>query len=145
MQIKTTDSLITFQFYKAELVRYPSLSLDVEVNSRDFGGRVYGVWFRLSDFEEFLRQLEALEQSRQGEARLRCMSDGFESAPLRFRIFSTDVLGHMAIEAEILKTAYLGYQVRLVANKVAVNFDIEPSTLPTILNDFKALLAEAQR
>jgi hypothetical protein len=147
MRIKAEleNSVIDFEFVEAELVRYPSLAITIEVMSRGFSGRVYAVWFRLSDTEDFLRQLVALERSRQGEGRLRCMSDESEYAPLRFRIFSTDKLGHMAIEAEVLKTAYIGYQTRLVANKVSVNFDIEPSSLPGILNDFRGLFAQRQR
>jgi hypothetical protein len=141
MRIEAEDNFIDFQFCRAEVVYDPSLALSIEVVSEGFRGYGQRIWFRLPDTEQFVHQLETLERSRQGEAWLIPM-DVSDYYPFRFKIFSIDTLGHMAISAGIMQMSYIGNHHLLVANKLSVKFEIDPSLLPYILKDFKKLFAQ---
>ncbi len=142
MRIKAVNSFLDFQFVAVELEHYPSLALSIEVACEGFTGFLQEVWFRLSDLELFVRQLETLERSRQGEVRLIQMSDESEYCPFRLRIFSTDRVGYMAISAEMTRTSYIGNHSLLFANKLSVTFEIDAGMLSTILQDFKEVFAQ---
>jgi hypothetical protein len=92
--------------------------------------------------EEFIRQLETLERTRQGQAVLLQMSDGSEYGPSPFKIFSVDTMGSMAISAEVMLSFYIGNRSLLAANKLSVTFEVDQGLLPTIIEDFKTLFAQ---
>lgn len=118
------------------------LAFSIEIDSRGFSGSNETVWFGQRDVDDFLDQLATLERNRQGEAILRTLSDLSEYAPFRFKIYSIDKLGHMAVSAEILQTAYIGITPLSVNNKVSVTFQIDPTSLRRILADFRPLKAQ---
>jgi hypothetical protein len=141
-----TDSgnYIEFAYSSAEREHYPSIAFKVQFAARGLSVDPDEIWFGMDEFHEFIHQLEVLEQVRQGEAKLIQFSDPSEFCPLRFKIFSIDTIGHMAVTAETVRIDYIGNRATLVGNKLSVTFEIDPSLLPTILADFRAIVHDHQ-
>ncbi len=133
-----TDGFVILEFY-SETAADRTLAFSVEIESRGFGGYIEQVWFSHHDLDNFLLEMAALERKRQGEAILRTLSDVSAYALLRFKIYSTDKLGHIALSSEILNIDYVGSTALRVTNKVSVTFQLDPTTLRRVLADFRAL------
>lgn len=135
------DGFVLFEFGYEDTL-YPSFSLSIETESRGFAGANERVWFGRKAFNEFLNQLNALERKRQGEAFLRSMSYPSEYDSFHFKIYSIDKLGHIALSTEIMQLEYIGGTPILVTNKVSITFQIDPTSLRSILADFRKLRAQ---
>jgi hypothetical protein len=83
--------------------------------------------------ERFLRQLEALERLRAGEARLESIGTGEFVLSIR----AADRAGHILVEATINR----GFcsNGAFLTNRVAADFQIDPTAFPDILRDFREL------
>lgn len=143
MRIKSDPpgGFVELEFDEVDL-NYPSLALSIQIENKGFQGSKKGIWFRQSDLDRFILELEDVERQRRGEAILRTMSDMSDYAPFHLKIFSTDNYGHFAIVTDLLQTDYIGSMAMLVANKVSVAFDIDPTMLPYLLADLKKLFAQ---
>ena len=97
----------------------------VRVSHRSFAGAA-DAWVLAPTWAEFIRELTALEQRRQGSAQVESMSPG----ELRLRIFSTDRAGHMAVEGFIGVRGPL-QEWRLEFSPIA----FDPSLLPALVGE----------
>lgn len=136
MKIERDNAFIEFEFEEYIELR-SDVDCRIEVFCRDFSGKVNSVWFSRNDINLFIQQIEDLDKTRQGKAELFNMGSQTEPNPLEFRIFSTDDLGHLAVQATLQKFSYLSHPVNTL--KVTVSFEIDPSLLPSIIVDFRKL------
>jgi hypothetical protein len=137
MKIENEDSFIRFEDSFKDNLTNDIYCLYVEVFSKGFSGNTESVWFSEKDVKSFIEQIQELDKTRKGFAKLLNMSSGSDANALEFMIFSTDTLGHLAIQATLQRLVYLS---NFTGNlKVSVSFEIEPSLLPSIIRDFKKL------
>jgi hypothetical protein len=80
------------------------LRLHVRVALSSFRGEYDEVWVEATTFQDFLSELQALEERRQGSATLASMSPG----ELRLQIHSTDRAGHMGVTGQLGRWCYAG-------------------------------------
>jgi len=107
------------------------IRIAVEVRSRGFTGRI-DTWILRQAWIDFCERLSALEERRQGEATVESISP----KELGLTVRSIDRAGHMAIEGSI---GYRGTRGETLLSFSAMSFD--PSTLPALLRDARALYA----
>jgi hypothetical protein len=99
-----------------------------------FSGANPRVYIEADGLQRFVADLELLERKRQGEARLSAMSPGiFELA-----IQIIDPLGHSSAKAVIGSGRYEGR--RYLTSKLAIEFEIDPTSLPILVQQAKELL-----
>ncbi|HEX8249511.1 MAG TPA: hypothetical protein VF599_15130 [Pyrinomonadaceae bacterium] len=135
MKIENDFSFIEFELED----RYETyIGCRVKVFSRGFGGEVENVTFHVEDIKSFFQQIEELDKTRKGCAELLNLSSPSYSSPLKFIIFSTDSLGHLAAQAALQKTIYLGNHY-IEGLKTSVTFDFDSGLLASIINNFKKL------
>jgi hypothetical protein len=138
MRIEHQGSFVEFEF--KELINIQGrhdVGCQIKVLSGGFAGEINSVWFSGEDIESFIKKLEQFDKNRQGSAELLNMSSGTSTNPLEFKVFATDSLGHLAIRATLQKLIYFkdSYEI----SNVSVAFEIDPSSLPSIIRDFKKL------
>jgi hypothetical protein len=85
-------------------------------------------WIARDVWQRFLRELEHVEDRREGEAAVESMSPG----ELRLRICVTDRAGHVAVNGQVRTPAF--HDVRWQFG--AIQFD--PSLLPPLLAELRA-------
>jgi hypothetical protein len=144
MQIKNESSLIEFEFTDSVDFRH-DVACRIKIFCDGFSGQVNSVWFSEIDINSFIKQLETLDETRKGSAELLNMSSGTSTSELDFLIFSIDSLGHLAVRATLRKQFYLSNAADLRASeilKTTVAFEIDPSSLSSMINDFKKLFYE---
>ena len=136
MRIENENSFVEFEF--EEYIEFRSdVDCRIEVFCRNFSGQVNSVWFSRNNIDLFIQQIEELDKTRQGKAELFNMGSQTEPNPLEFTIFSTDNLGHLAVQAALQKFSYLSHPANTL--KVTVSFEFDPSLLPSIIVDFRKL------
>jgi hypothetical protein len=95
------------------------------------------VWFSQDDTQRFLAELHELEVNRKGSVALLNLSSPSDYNPLRFEIFSTDDLGHLAVRSELLQVAYVAD--RMIPLCVSVAFALDAGDLHSLVVDFRKL------
>ena len=134
MKIGSNDEFIELK----ELERNPEsapcagdINLQVNLKLQDFYGSCSGVWLETPAMEEFLRELESLEISRKGEAKIASMS------PEEFilKIHSSDTLGHMEIETQLHRNQYSGSKYWPIYLKGG--FEVQSDTIKQLVLCFK--------
>ncbi len=134
MKIKNENNFVEF---KSEDAYELGFACSIETFCDGFGGKVSTVWFSEDEIKEFINGLEVFEKIRQGSVELLNMSIDSQSNPLKFVVFSTDSLGHLAVRVELKKDIFLSNSIEVMETSVCFEFD--PTLLPTIISDFKAL------
>ena len=121
-----------------ELERYPEgepcagdINLQVNLKLQDFYGSYSGVWLDAPSMGEFLKELETLEISRKGEAKITSMTP--EEFILKIR--SSDNSGHMEIEAQLHRHQYSGPKYWPIFLKGG--FEVQPDTIKQLITCFK--------
>jgi hypothetical protein len=111
---------------------YPGAPVTASMTCGAFCGASDRAWLASDDFDRFLSSLEALEQSRQGEAVLESMSPG----ELSVRIHAVARAGHLAMEVVIgeQRVGEHSWHERLVK----CSFPLDPGQLPQIVRQFTA-------
>lgn len=107
--------------------------LRVTVRLQSFNGSYDQVWVRLSEMQEFLQQLEALEKSRSGHAKLSSMSPDEFTLEIR----SADALGHMEIETQLHRYQYSGPKYWPIY--LRGGFEVEPHAIVELITFFEEL------
>lgn len=113
---------------------FPSIRLNINASSQGFSGRTH-VYVAVQDYKKFILEMQALEAERQGSAAIGSMSPG----EFLLRLYSTDTVGHMAVEFRLMK--YLIAGRTHWAHEMAFGFEIDPSLLPQLLHEFESLAA----
>jgi len=107
--------------------------VSVEVRLGEFQGRYDSVWLEEPRLREFVAALATIEHERNGRVVLEgCSPDEFV-----LTIRSRDTQGHFVAEVSLCRYQYNGptYWPTLVSG----GFELNPSTLPSVLNDFQLL------
>ena len=135
MKIENENSFVKFEFkesYKNDI------AFSLEVFCKGFAGKVDSVWFTEEDVKSFIQQIEQLDVNRKGSAELLEMSAPSNSRELKFKIFSIDNLGHLAISVTLQKFVYM-VNGSIETLKTSVTLDIDSSTFSQNIRDFKKL------
>jgi hypothetical protein len=115
------------------------LRLHVRVAFSTFCGEYDGVWVEATAFQEFLSELQVLEERRQGSATLVSISPG----ELHLQIHSTDRAGHIGVTGQLGRWCYAGGG-GMSWCQVPFSFALScPSLLPQILAEFRAMAESA--
>jgi hypothetical protein len=118
---------------ETERLHYPSFRLKIAVKTEEFEGQFdRNIWITASDLDDFVGKLTKLDETRNGYAELHSMSP--EEFKIGFK--NLDTLGHMAVVFELQQRSspHNSYQDHL-----KFEFEIDPSILPHIINDFITL------
>lgn len=139
--VGTKSDYVEFEHTKTDLLHYPSLTFAVTASAHGFTGHRDGVRFTVVALTDFITQMTNLERTRQGEAKLRHDADPSPYCPCHFRIFSTDQLGNLAVEIELLRFKLLGNNPHTYVSKVSVTFglNMDVFNFPDVLAAFKSL------
>ena len=108
------------------------IKLQVNLKLQDFNGTYSGVWLEASAMMEFHNELEALEESRKGSARITSMSP--EEFILEIR--SSDNLGHLEIKTQLHRHQYSGPKYWPIY--LRGGFEVQPDTIRQLMSCFKA-------
>ena len=107
--------------------------VSIEVKLGEFCGRYDSVWLDEPILREFVASLVTIERDRRGKVVLgSCSPDEF-----LLTIRSRDTQGHFVVEVSLCGHQYNG--PIYWPTSVAGGFELEPSTLPSVVNDFKIL------
>ena len=105
------------------------LLLEISVNSSGYSAADQ-VWVHSGQWRRFIQELNELEESRQGRATL----EGLSPRELMLVFQSTDPLGHMAVAGTLGWHKPNGF-----AHKIAFGFAFDPTRLPVVVRELKAL------
>ena len=130
-----------------ELQRHAGASIDgfgdvqlaVRLVTARFQARNDTVWIAAAARDQFLAALNALEQSRSGEARLEAMSPH----DLAMRVAAYDKAGHIVVRGHVGGAVVEHDHVDTA--HVPFSIEIEPSTLPSFIDEMSRLLAPSWR
>jgi hypothetical protein len=121
-----------------ELDRNPSgtpcagdIQINVSVKLQEFGGRYSEVWLEFSAMKCFLTQIEALEEFRQGSAKISSMSP----EEFSFEIRSSDKLGHMEIEVSLQRYQHSG--PKYWPTEISGGFQIDSQAIKQLILCFR--------
>ena len=105
----------------------------VHVKFKEFAGRYDSVWLEAPVLKDFIAALDSLEAQRNGSVVLE------SSSPNEFRlnIRSRDTQGHLVAEVCLSRYQYSG--PTYWRTSVSGGFELDPSSLPSVLQAFKAL------
>src|SRR5215470_2367677 len=109
MKLGNDLSFVEFAFVQKAAEDSPGagdISYSVIAATNGFRGGIPSVWFSREDLNDFLRQLEQLERTRNGLAKLSNLSSLSDYSPLRLEIFSLDHRGNLGVKVELLSLSY---------------------------------------
>src|SRR6516165_6093241 len=136
MEIREGHNCITIESVDRVPIDLPSagdVELSVKVASQHFCGHGFA-WVAAPTLAAFLAQLRELEASRQGEAAL----DGLLSEEFRFRVWSVDRRGHMAVGGLVTKRVHHG-EGGPYRHALEFGFEFDATLLSTVLTGFQAI------
>jgi hypothetical protein len=129
LKIQQQDALLELEvtgFGEANTPARDDVQLNVAVRTARYAAEDHS-WVIRTDLDQFLYELRALDQNRQGKAVLVSPSpDG-----LRLEFSSTDSAGHMAIRGQLGRTDPNGF-----LSQLRFGFAFEPDKLPSVLEYF---------
>jgi hypothetical protein len=114
----------------AELHYYPSYKLAIELKTEEIAGKFdRSIWVSEVDVQDFIQQLEALDKSRNGQAKLSSMS------PNEFNLIikNLDSLGHLLVCLSLERESSVILDQKDV---LKVCFEIDPTSIPSITQAF---------
>jgi hypothetical protein len=132
LKIQEQDALLELdvdEFGDANTPARGDVRLKVTVRTARYAAADHS-WVIRPDLDRFLRELRALDQSRQGQAVLVSASpDG-----LRLELYSTDSAGHMAVRGQLGRKDASGF-----LSLLRFGFAFEPDKLPSVLEYFETI------
>ena len=110
------------------------VKVKVVVQLQEFRGMYENVWLDKNELHIFLKELEKLNETRNGKVKLKSLS------PDEFwmEIRSIDKVGHFEVQTQLKR-----YQYSAPKNwptMVAGGFELDPSQLETVIKGFRALV-----
>jgi hypothetical protein len=116
----------------------PYFDCEIVLNAEGFAGRAK-VYLDAADLRAFVSDLEELDRTRRGKATLGSMS------PTEFQLIfeALDRLGHILVAAHVKETGSTTDAGNRYDLMTSVCFGIDPTSLPTIIKEFKARLNRA--
>ena len=116
---------------------YPSHHVEVEIETENIHTFNNFVWLSVSDIEEFLESLDTLDKYRKGQATLQSMSP----EDFQLTLKAVDDLGHVSATSRLRKKVL----THDYAFDTQIEFEIDPSTVRTIISEFKNLMKQNGR
>ena len=137
MEIRSEDreAYVRLQLQGSVARDHPQLTLGVQMSARGFGGRHDQVGVFVTELERFVAEMDRFDRRRSGRVTLSSMSPG--EFTLTFDV--VDRAGHIRVTADLRRHTYVAGQLADLA--VSVAFELDPSLLPAIVEDFRASLA----
>jgi hypothetical protein len=105
----------------------------VHVKLKEFAGRYDSVWLEAPALKDFIAALGKLEHERNGSVVLESCSPN----EFRLNIRSRDAQGHFVAEVSLSRYQYSG--PTNWRTLVCGGFELDPSSLPSVLQAFKTL------
>jgi hypothetical protein len=110
-----------------------NVRISVQVTLGEFKGKYESVWLEEPCLGVFVRELATVETTRKACVTLKSASpDEF-----LLTIYSRDALGHFAGEVSLTRHRYIGET--LWPATVSGSFEIDPTSLPSLLEAFRSL------
>ena len=136
--MKITNELKTrkIDFLKIESVKehYPSHRIQIRVETENIHANFNNyIWLSEADIDQFLIELETLDNCRAGHAILESMSPG----ELKLSFQAIDSLGHLSV------TLYYRKEDRIdkdYSHEIKIEFQIDPTSLPNVRNELLELI-----
>ncbi|EKE69439.1 hypothetical protein [Gallaecimonas xiamenensis] len=136
MKIGTREEYVEIE----ELERNPEgvpctgdVNVSVALALQGFTGSYDGIWLELPEMERFIKELEILDEKRNGCAKISSMNPKEFTLEIR----SSDSLGHMEIEVQLHRYQYSGPKYWPIYLKGG--FETQPETIRQLISCFKAL------
>ena len=111
-----------------------NVKVKVNISLQEFTGSYSEVWFNNEKILEFISQLEKLNLSRKGRAKIESISP----EEFMLEIKSSDSLGHMEAEVFLQRYQYSGQKYRPV--KISGYFEVDSIEINKLLTYFKCFL-----
>ena len=99
-----------------------------------FSGTNESVWFGRPDIDRFVADLRALDESREGLAKLESMSPG--ECVLKFR--NCDQFGHLHLEVAIARAVY--YFGEIDHFRCRIRFEVDPTAFSSMIDELASEL-----
>jgi hypothetical protein len=110
-----------------------NVRISVQVTLGEFNGKYESVWLEEPCLRDFVRELERVEKTRKGCVTLKSASpDEFV-----LTIASRGALGRFAGEVSLTRYRYI--DGTLWPATVSGDFEIDPTSLPSLLEEFRSL------
>ncbi len=143
--IGTSPNFVSFEVQKF-YTEYPYVSclvsVSVENRSGRFEGKIADNSFTMWAIDDFLTELDRLDTTRQGEARMKEIADVTDSCSCRFKLFALDQLGHIAVEVQLLQIKYMGNRAKLYTSTLNATFEVDAGSLGMIGDYFRSVRAQ---
>lgn len=136
MQVTNEFGTRRIGLIKVESVQddYPSHRVRVEIETENIKTNFDNhIWLDETDIEIFLKDLERLDSNRTGKASLESIGSG----DLRLIFQAVDILGHLSVTCSYRKD---DKEAKDYSCDVTVEFQIDPTSLQTVRNEFLALI-----
>ncbi len=130
---------LEFVLTGSDLPHFESLYFTVSVQCDGLSGTIRKIGFGFYELTEFFSEVEKFERTRKGEAKLKQFSDMSEFCEMRFRFFSLNKSGAVAVDLELGKVKYLGGENDPILQKLHVKFPVgayEMLEMVTALKNF---------
>lgn len=124
------------EFTKIESVKehYPSHRIQIDISTENIKANFNrNIWLSDADIEKFLVELDALNESRNGEATLGGMSPG----EMTLIIKPIDNLGHLTVSLRFVHEDRVDFDYSW---DVKVEFQIDPTSLVSVRNGLLRLM-----
>lgn len=110
-----------------------NVRISVQVTLGEFNGKYESVWLEEPCLRDFVQQLAMVEETRRGSVTLRSASPDEFLLTIR----SQGMLGRFIGEVSLTRYRYLDSTPW--PTTVAGGFEIDPTSLPSLLDDFRSL------
>ncbi|GAB3901480.1 WapI family immunity protein [Spirosoma agri] len=127
-EIKTR--FIQLVVVESELHYYPTFKLSIQLKTEEITAKFdRSIWVSEVDVQNFIQQLEALDKSRNGKAKLSGMSPN----DFDLIIENLDTLGHLSVCLSLKRESSLILDYK---DSLKVCFEIDPTSIPSIKKSF---------
>ncbi|HEY6246744.1 MAG TPA: hypothetical protein VIX17_22510 [Pyrinomonadaceae bacterium] len=114
-----------------------NVSYSVVASSNTFRGEIPSVWFSCENLDDFLRQLDQLNRTRNGSITLSNLSSLSEYNPLVLDIFSIDNSGHLGVKVRLFRLSYDWEEEE--ALKLSISFPLDNDRFAEVVAGFRKL------
>ena len=114
----------------SELHYYPSYKISIQLKTEEITAKFdRSIWVSEADVQNFIQQLEILDKSRNGKAKLSSMSpDEFDLI-----IENLDTLGHLSVCLSLKRESSINLDYK---DSLRICFEIDPTSIPSIVRSF---------
>jgi hypothetical protein len=124
---------IEFNKTEEESYYYPSIAISVRIQTKRLNCFYETIWIELEQIDQFIKDLQELDEKRTGKIELKGMSpDAFSLS-----ISAIDKSGHLAVEIVLETHLFLEADKK---ERVQTGFEIDPTSIPNIITGLRKLI-----